>query len=166
MPTFQRTTWIDAPLDTVWQFHERPDVLQLLTPPWQPIEVLRRDRGLDVGSRSEFRLWIGPVPLRWCALHTVCEITSTQRHFIDTQTEGPFLHWTHRHQFDAHRDRQTRLTDTIDWELPGGPVPNALGSGWITAELDRLFAHRHQTTQRHCTQPQPPRSPDPIRADI
>lgn len=155
MGHFQRTTFIDASIEHTWQFHERPDVLQLLTPPWQPVTVLHRDRGLAIGARSEFRLWIGPLAIEWLAVHTACEVGDRDRHFIDTQARGPFDSWQHHHQFDAIGPRYTRLTDTIDWVLPGGAIVNRLAIPWLDGELDRLFRHRHAVTQRHCAMGRP-----------
>ena len=41
------STLIDAPVEVVWNFHERSDILERLTPPWQPVQVVRREGGLD-----------------------------------------------------------------------------------------------------------------------
>ena len=61
---------IHAPVEVVWEFHTRPDILQVLTPPWQPVEILRREGGLEIGAMSEFPigLWLFSVP--WLAVHT------------------------------------------------------------------------------------------------
>ena len=42
---YERSVLIDAPVETVFGFHERADALELLTPPGQRIEVLRREGG-------------------------------------------------------------------------------------------------------------------------
>lgn len=34
---FSHSSIINAPVQVVWEFHERQDVLKLLTPPWQPV---------------------------------------------------------------------------------------------------------------------------------
>ncbi|GFE68865.1 hypothetical protein CFPU101_14750 [Chroococcus sp. FPU101] len=62
MLRFELSSLINAPVETVWKFHERSDILQILTPPWQPVEIIRREGGLGVGAISEFRLWIGFIP--------------------------------------------------------------------------------------------------------
>ncbi len=59
---YRKSTLIDAPVEVVWNFHERPDILERLTPPWQPVQVVRREGGLDVGAISEFRLFFGLPP--------------------------------------------------------------------------------------------------------
>ncbi|MDB9482186.1 cyclase, partial [Dolichospermum circinale CS-537/05] len=35
---FKHSSIINAPVEVVWKFHERPDIIQLLTPPWQPVQ--------------------------------------------------------------------------------------------------------------------------------
>lgn len=146
MPTFTRTSVINAPVEAVWQFHERPDVLHLLTPPWQPVEVLRREGGLGVGAVSEFRLWLGPIPIQWIAEHVACEPFQS---FTDRQVKGPFDCWEHRHDFQADGNR-TRLTDAIAYTLPGGALGEVLERGFVKNQLEHLFEYRHRVTQQHC----------------
>ena len=110
---FTHSSIIDAPVEVVWKFHERPDILQLLTPPWQPVQVVRREGGLDEGAITEFRLFVGLLPLTWLARHTEFE---KYRLFTDVQISGPFESWVHRHEF-SQEDGKTRLTDNISYVL-------------------------------------------------
>lgn len=143
---FKHTSLIDAPVEVVWKFHERPDILQLLTPPWQPVQIVRREGGLDVGAITEFRLWLGPIPVKWLAVHTACE---KNRLFIDEQQEGPLASWTHRHEF-AEENGKTRLTDAIAFSLPGGWLAELLLGWWVVSRLQEMFRYRHEVTQREC----------------
>ncbi|MGF1481318.1 MAG: SRPBCC family protein [Cyanophyceae cyanobacterium] len=143
---FAFSSFINASVEEVWHFYERPDILQLLTPPWQPVEVVRREGGLGIGAISEFRLLLGPVPVRWLAQHTECE---PYRLFVDQQTEGPMESWNHRHLF-IPENGGTRLTDMIEYELPGGWVSELLLEWWVNARLKDMFCYRHQVTQREC----------------
>jgi ligand-binding SRPBCC domain-containing protein len=34
---FTHSSIINVPVEVVWKFHERHDILQLLTPAWQPV---------------------------------------------------------------------------------------------------------------------------------
>jgi ligand-binding SRPBCC domain-containing protein len=147
MLNFKRSTLIDAPVEVVWGFHERPDILDLLAPPWQPIQVVRREGGLEVGAISEFRIFVGLIPLRWLAVHVEYE---KYRLFTDKQQEGPFEHWIHRHQFAAE-DGKTRLTDEIEFALPGGSLTESLFGWLVIAQLEQLFSYRHEVTQRECS---------------
>lgn len=146
MLNFQYSSLIDAPVETVWQFHERPDVLELLTPPWQPVTIIRRQGGLDVGAVSEFRLSLAGIPIPWVATHIECQ---TNRLFVDRQTNGPMESWVHRHEFIPQGDR-TRLTDAIAYEIPGGFFAELILGWWVDARLKDMFRYRHQVTKAQC----------------
>ncbi|MBE9207965.1 cyclase [Nostoc sp. LEGE 06077] len=143
---FNHSSLINAPIEVVWQFHERPDILQMLTPPWQPVKVIRREGGLQVGAITEFRLFLGLVPLTWLARHTECE---QYRLFVDEQISGPFETWVHRHEFQLE-DGKTRLTDAISYSMPGGDTVEFV-SGWlIQTQLEAMFRYRHYVTKQQC----------------
>jgi len=144
---FKHSSVINAPPEVVWKFHERPDILNLLTPPWQPVQIVRRDGGLDVGAITEFRLFLGPVPLTWLARHTEHE---KYRLFADEQISGPFESWVHRHEFEPEDAGKTRLTDAISFSMPGGGTVEFI-SGWLVqAQLEAMFRYRHYITKREC----------------
>jgi len=148
MPHFKYSSLIDAPVEAVWRFHERSDILQILTPPWQPVQVVRREGGLEVGAISEFRIWLGLLPVRWVAQHTECE---KHRLFTDKQIDGPMESWVHRHEF-AQEDGKTRLTDAIAYTLPGGSSVDILLEWWVNSRLEPMFGYRHEVTKRECEQ--------------
>ena len=146
MLQFKHFSVINASPEVVWKFHERPDILQLLNPPWQPVQVVRREGGLNVGAITEFRLFLGPLPLTWLARHTECE---KYRLFTDEQISGPFEAWVHRHEFEPENGK-TRLTDAISFSMPGGGTVEFV-SGWLVqAQLEAMFRYRHYVTKREC----------------
>ena len=144
MVKFQYSSLIPAPLATVWAFHERPEAIQLLTPPDTPLTVDSRTGGLEVGSRVTFR--VTHLKIRWVAEHTEYQY---QRLFADRQVEGPFRTWYHRHLFTAEGPG-TRLNDEIEFTLPGSPVTDWL-LGWaVKLQLRVMFRYRHSVTQLEC----------------
>ncbi|MDJ0569196.1 MAG: SRPBCC family protein [Pleurocapsa sp. MO_192.B19] len=146
MLNFTYSSLINASVETVWQFHERPDILDLLTPPWQPVTIIRREGGLGVGAISEFRLSLAGIPVRWIAEHIECQ---PHRLFVDRQTQGPMESWVHRHEFMAENGK-TRLTDAIAYEIPGGWLAEFLLGWWVDARLTDMFRYRHEVTQAEC----------------
>lgn len=146
MLNFTYSSLINASVETVWQFHERPDILDLLTPPWQPVTIIRREGGLGVGAISEFRLSLAGIPVRWIAEHIECQ---PNRLFVDRQTQGPMESWVHRHEFMAENGK-TRLTDAIAYEIPGGWLAEFLLGWWVDARLTDMFRYRHEVTQAEC----------------
>jgi ligand-binding SRPBCC domain-containing protein len=146
MFTFRYSSAIQATVETVWHFHERPDAVQLLIPPWQPVKVLSRSGGLQVGAKTEFLISIGPVPVKWVAVHTECD---PYRMFTDIQQEGLVESWTHRHYF-VEDNGQTQLTDEIECQLPGGWLAEAMLQWWVRDRLRDMFRYRHQITRESC----------------
>jgi ligand-binding SRPBCC domain-containing protein len=142
MPTFLKSIVVDAPVERVFAFHEREDALQLLSPAFPPVRVIRRSGGIEAGSTVELKIG----PFRWIALHTAYE---KNRLFADEQIEGPFAKWVHRHEFESV-GKATRLTDRVEYRLPGGVWINRL-LGWaVQFGLQRMFRHRHRITKRYC----------------
>jgi ligand-binding SRPBCC domain-containing protein len=41
------------------------------------------------------------------------------------------------------------MTDTIEYEAPGGPLRGIINALVVSADLDRLFAYRHQATKEY-----------------
>jgi ligand-binding SRPBCC domain-containing protein len=142
MPLFVRSVVIEASVERVFAFHEREDALQLLSPAFPPVRLIRRSGGIETGARVVLHVLI----FRWVALHTVYQ---KNRLFVDEQLSGPFARWIHRHEFESFGNR-TRLTDRIEYELPGGRLINRLFSWTVVPGLARMFAHRHRVTRKIC----------------
>lgn len=143
---FAYSSVIHAPLEAVWAFHERPDAIERLTPPWQPVEVVSRTGSLEIGARVEFLIPAGPFKVRWIARHTGYD---RLHYFVDEQISGPFRHWVHTHRF-AREGEGTRLTDAIEFALPVPPLGDFFG-GWIAKQqLRKMFRYRHEVTRRAC----------------
>lgn len=142
MSTFRRSIEVNAPLDTVFRFHEREDALQILSPAFPPVRVIRKHGGIEPGSRVELKIG----PFRWVALHSAMQ---NNRFFEDQQIIGPFAQWTHRHEFQQVGN-STRLTDRIDYRLPGGIWVNRLFGWAVQIGLHQMFRHRHRMTKRIC----------------
>ena len=146
MLDFKHSSIINAPVEVVWNFHQRTDVVKLLIPPWQSIQVIRREGGFGIGAKTEFRLFLGPLSITWVACHTE---TEEYRFFIEEQISGPFEFWRHHHNFESENGK-TRLTDEITFSLPGGESADFI-SGWLVkSQLDGMFRYRHQVTKQEC----------------
>jgi ligand-binding SRPBCC domain-containing protein len=144
MPTFESSFTVRAPLARVAQFHHDARALQRLTPP--PIFVqLHHVDPLAEGSRTEFTLWVGLLPLRWRALHTHVD---RLRGFVDVQAAGPMKRWVHTHTFSAGPSGCARVSDRIEFEHQGG------WRGWLTRvlfvplALQLLFLYRRRVTRQ------------------
>lgn len=139
------STFFQAAPTAVFAFHERPDALEILTPPWERVEILQRPPGLEAGARVELKVGSGLLRVRWVALHTEFE---RNRLFVDVQERGPFAFWEHRHVFEEE-GAGCRMTDSIRFALPLGWLTEKL-LGWaVKARLQRMFKYRHEVTRRY-----------------
>jgi ligand-binding SRPBCC domain-containing protein len=142
VPVFIKELIVNAPVERLFAFHERPDALELLSPAFPPLNVLRRTGGIGQGAEVDLR--IGPIT--WHARHIAFE---QNRLFVDEQVRGPFRQWVHRHEFEALDAGRSKLTDRVEFQLPGGAIINAIIAPFVRLGLGGMFAHRHGVTRAH-----------------
>jgi ligand-binding SRPBCC domain-containing protein len=141
---FEFSSHFDTPVETLFAVHEAEDALEKLTPPWQKVQMVSKTGGIQTGAQVVFRILAGPFHITWVALHTDYE---KNRLFVDEEQKGPFRYWRHRHIFTIEGEG-SRLTDSIEFGLPGGPLADA-AAGWaVKLQLRKMFAYRHQVTAR------------------
>jgi ligand-binding SRPBCC domain-containing protein len=135
---YRHSFTVNVPLSTVADFHKDTRALRLLTPP--PLTVkFNNIEPLAEGSIADFTMGVGPVSVRWVAVHS--EVTE-QNGFVDTQTQGPFRSWRHHHQFRAIDDNTTEVIDEIEAEYGN------LISRFMWLNLPFLFGYRAWRTKK------------------
>ncbi len=144
---FVKESLIKASPERVFAFHEQPDVLKILIPPWESARVIKAAGIADVGSRAiiETKI-IGPIAIQWIAEHTVYD---PPHKFEDVQIKGPFRAWRHQHLIQPAAGGAL-LRDQIDYEPPLGFVGRLIAPLLIERRLKRLFEYRHQVTREWC----------------
>lgn len=131
------STTFPYPVAEVYGWHERPGAMRRLTPPWEPVRVVREAPDLTEGSRAVMELAVpGPVRPRWVARHTGYR---PPHEFTDVQEHGPFRAWTHRHRF-FEVPLGTRLVDEITYDLPFA----TFAAPFVEVRLYRMFQYRHR----------------------
>lgn len=143
MPLFERSFVVDAPVAAVRAFHGDTGALRVLSPPGTFVR-LHDVEPLAEGSVSRFTLWLGPLPVRWTAVHR----DVSPRGFTDVQRSGPAASWAHTHTFTPLDDGRTRVDDRIEFSHRpglGGLLTRILFS---RPNLLFLFAWRAFATRR------------------
>ena len=141
---FVKESVIKAPPERVFAFHELPDAMDRLMPPWERAKVIQKADISKVGSRAiiETRL-LGVFNWKWVAEHTAYD---PPRLFEDVQISGPFRSWRHRHVIEPHAEGSV-LRDEIEYEMPiplFGPLAAPIS---VTPRLEKLFEYRHKVTK-------------------
>jgi ligand-binding SRPBCC domain-containing protein len=134
---------VRASLDAVADFHSRADSMAAITPPVMPVQMEATPSRPGPGSQMAFRMWLGPLPIKWRAYIS----ESSSKGFTDHQLEGPFRYWVHRHTFVELGDQGTEVIDEVQaglrWSLVWAPVGLVM---WLGLPL--LFAYRGWKTRR------------------
>lgn len=137
---------IAATPEQVFAFHESPEALARLIPPWEHMAVAERTGSLVVGSRVVLRgRMLGLLPVRWVAVHTEY---NPPHLFADRQEIGPFASWYHRHHILDDGQGGTVLRDEIDYRLPIHWLSYRVFGWWVRRKLMRMFVYRHTTTKQ------------------
>jgi len=163
---------VDAPVDRVADFYDRPANLKAITPPI-PFRFLGDPpETLGPGDEVAFRTWVGLVPVRWRSRIEALpeaggdvgsgtgseaagrgiggsEIASAPRvaGFIDRMLEGPFASWEHRHRFVELAAGRTAVEDEVEARLRPHPLWGPVG-GQMWLSLPLLFTYRKYKTRR------------------
>lgn len=143
MPVRTYTIWIDAPIEAVWAFHASVEALPLLTPPDRTVRILSEDVAVRNGALHQLAIRMKGLPVRWDA--RISDVEPPTR-FVDTAERSPFAVWRHEHRFTPENGG-TRLTDTVEYRLPFGPIGAVVDRLFVGRDLDAMFAFRHEATR-------------------
>ena len=140
---FEHRTIMRGTVQQLWDFHAHPQAFSRLTPPPIFIQMLRNDLKNLCEGEVEFRMWIGPIPLRWHARH---EQGPTKTSFVDRMLSGPMAYWEHQHIF-REAAGGVELVDRVTLEhKPGlsGLLSRLMFDG---LPLRMFFTYRHLRTR-------------------
>jgi len=144
---FVKQSLIRASPKLVFEFHEQPNVLALLSPPWESARVIQSAKISEVGTLAivETRI-LGPIKAKWVAEHTLYD---PPKMFEDIQVKGPFRSWRHRHIVEPVSGGAI-LRDEIDYEPPFGFLGRLVAPILIQKRLEKMFDYRHEVTRQWC----------------
>lgn len=144
---FTKESVIRAKPERVFAFHELPDALERLMPPWEKAKIIQKADISKIGSQAIVETTIfGIFRSRWVAEQTLYD---PPRMFEDMQISGPFRSWRHRHIVEPHADGAI-LRDDIEYFPPlqfFGPLAAPIA---VTPRLEKLFTYRHKVIKEWC----------------
>jgi len=98
--------------------------------------------GDDVTWRARhFGIW-------WTMTSTITEFDRPNM-FVDEQKKGPFKRFVHRHTFVDNGDGTTKMTDTIEFDAPLGPLGRIAERVALRRYLPILIDKRNDELRSH-----------------
>ena len=143
--TLRREQTLPGAPEDVFPFFADAGNLEAITPPYLSFEIVTpRPIEMGVGTLIEYRLKLHGLPIDWL---TRIEVWEPGVRFVDQQLRGPYALWHHTHEFAADGDG-TRMTDTVRYALPFGPLGEIAHALFVRRDLDRIFDYRTREVAR------------------
>jgi ligand-binding SRPBCC domain-containing protein len=138
MPQVESSVCVARPPSEVFAFFLRPTNLLALAPPEIHLELLEGPDLLQAGARLTWKTRRLGISQR-----IVTEITALEpdRLLVEEQREGPLRKFIRTLRFEEVPEG-TRLTETIEFEPPGGLLGFVITAGMIEQDLRAAAAHR------------------------
>jgi ligand-binding SRPBCC domain-containing protein len=134
-----RETFINRPLEEVFDFFSAAENLNLLTPPnvnfkiITPLPII-----IKKGAFIDYRIKVSGIPFQWRT-----EITAWEKNkmFCDEQRKGPYKIWKHTHSFKAVNNG-TQMTDEVQYLSPGWILEPMINALFIKHKVAEIFDYR------------------------
>lgn len=144
MNYLEKSVLINCPVNTVFEFHSDTNNLIKITPEFIKVDILKIDLPLKKDSRIVLSI------RQYGIIRTVWKIRISDFEpfslITDTQEDGPFRKWIHRHCFEE-TEGKTLMTDKIEYELPFGYLGKAANAVIVKRIIEKQFEFRHKATK-------------------
>jgi ligand-binding SRPBCC domain-containing protein len=143
MRKFHHGFTVNAKIDTVWKFYTDIGHLQVISPPYMQLRLVKSThQNLVKGSE----VWLTGILLTRSNWHS--KITSLAPYeYVDEMLTGRFLVWKHAHGFRKVNEDTTKVIDEIDYKLHYG-LFGRMFEGYVYSQLKKIFAYRKQATKK------------------
>mgnify|MGYP001555332557 FL=1 len=134
-------------MQEAWSFFSSPENLARITPPEMGFVIRAPFPGNSIHPGQRITYTIRPllrVPMTWVTLITEVD---EPRSFTETQVNGPYALWHHRHSFEP-APGGTLMKDRVDYALPLGPLGEIAHRIFVRRQLEGIFNFRERTLER------------------
>jgi ligand-binding SRPBCC domain-containing protein len=147
MTTINTEIQINAPIDRVFEYYTNPDNIK---ESW-PRDIVKESEnvsGQKSEEGSEMKVTGEYMGKRDEMLLEVVQKEQNRR-LVTRQTEGPFQKWESTQEFQSTGDSSTRVTHTIDYELPTtGKIANFLSGSQAEGKIRQGIEQAAQTVKQ------------------
>ena len=109
-----RETFVQQPLEKVFDFFSKAENLELLTPNWLQFKILSPlPIAMAKGTLIDYQIRLLGVPMKW---KTLIKEWNAPYSFVDSQLKGPYTKWEHLHQF-KEENGGTTIIDRVEKKI-------------------------------------------------
>jgi len=138
---FQAEQFIADPPEKVFEFFKDPNNLERITPELLNFHIEKVSTSeIQQGTRIDYKLKVHGFPMTW---KTEINEWKPPFRFIDNQKAGPYVLWTHLHEFRPFQGG-TLMVDHVRYKLPMGFFGWALGSNFVRKDIESIFSFRRK----------------------
>ena len=144
MQTLKEVTQVPASLESVFDFFNRPENLERLTPRFLKFRVLTPPPlVMHNGAVFDYGIRLLGLPMRWTSIITQYDPPYS---FVDIQLRGPYSFWHHKHSF-AQKSEGVEVTDEVHYDVGYSLAGNILNTLLIRHQLRLIFSYRQKAIQ-------------------
>jgi ligand-binding SRPBCC domain-containing protein len=150
MRTYQlrRAQFLPIPVSEAWDFFSSPKNLSVITPAKMNFRIVSITGGdkMFPGQEISYKVTVLPfVRMKW-----VTKITEVREpdYFIDTQLEGPYTLWHHKHIFRSV-EGGVDMIDELDYVIPLGVLGQLANWLLVEKEVKGIFDYRNEILQTY-----------------
>lgn len=142
---FYQKQYLSYPLERVFSFFEKPENLNLITPPSLAFKILTPSPiAMQKDTRIDYRIRLYGIAMSW---KTVISDYQPPYSFTDTQVKGPYKLWVHRHHFFAEGEG-TIMIDDLQYALSMGVLGELAHRLFVRSEIKKIFEYRSRVIEQ------------------
>lgn len=144
MQRFNGSFIVKRPIEEVWNFYTDVKHLEVITPKKIDLRIIKvTNRKIIQGQE----IWLsGKITSKLRRTRWHSKITLLRQYeYVDEMLTGPFKRWKHVHRFHSLNEKQTKVTDIVEFELPY-QIIGKLFEGYAYKQIQGIFDHRKLAT--------------------
>ena len=145
MHSLKREATVPGTLASVFEFFNRPENLEQLTPGHLKFDMLTPSPvTMHNGAVFDYTIGLFGLPMRWTSIITNYD---PPHQFVDIQLKGPYAYWHHKHGFESC-SAGVRVTDDIHYEIGYSLLGRGVLRPIVQRQLESIFDFRAQAIDR------------------
>jgi len=137
----EKTTFINQPLDKVFDFFSKAENLNKITPPELSFKIITPlPIKMQKGTLIDYKIKVEGIPMLW---RTEISEWNPPYYFIDSQLKGPYVKWVHEHHFESV-DNGTKMIDKVTFRSPGWIFEPIIHNLIVKNKVEKIFEYREK----------------------